>query len=149
MVKLPDVIQYRSVGINSLNIPIPGRDDLVGIASQPPSVIAERMAVVGSYLSFLEYTLCVAEADHMSLKEVVDYGLTIGMAAMDPKATIKSKEAALLATDEELRSANARRVSEAALSEHIKGLRNAYRAQYDTLSRVLSSKQLEADVARS
>lgn len=148
MIKIPDLMAYRVETIRDIGVPEPLKDELVGIVNEPPIVIAERIAVVGSYLGYLEYHLCLAEATHISLKEAVEYGLTVGMASMDPKATIKSKEAQLLATDVELRNANGQRVSEAAVVEHIKGYRNAYRAQYDCLSRILSAKQLEAEIAR-
>lgn len=148
MVKLPDVMKYRAATIRDIGVPEPLRDDLVGIVSAPPTTIAERIAIVGSYLGFLEYHLCLTEAAHLTVKEAFDYAMTVGMASMDPKATIKSKEAQLFATDASLRDANESRVAEAAVVEHIKGLRNAYRAQYDALSRILASKQLEADIAR-
>lgn len=148
MVKLPEIMERNRKALSNLRIPVPTQD--IGITMDAtPSMIAEKMLEVGGILAFLEYTLGMAEAAHLVAKDSVEYALTLGIVGMDPKGTIKGREAVLIDRSPALQSDISYRTTQNALVEQFKGLRNAYRAQYDVLSRVLSAKQLEAEVARS
>lgn len=147
MVKLPEIMERTRQQLVIFGVPEPSK--IIDISMDVlPSRIAEKMLEVGGYLAYLEYLLGQHEASHLIAKDATEYALTIGLIGTDPKATIKAREADLISRNAELQRELGYKTQQAALVEQVKGLRNAYRAQYDVLSRVLAAKELEAEVSR-
>ena len=144
--KLPEAMDFVHGEIAKLGIPLPS--DMGVTIEATPMQVAGRILVVGSYLSRLEYLIGMSESFRMTLHEVVQSVIDEKLIEMDPKLTIRHKEA-VITQDASINNLIQQRINYAALIEQVKAYRNAYKAQYDALSRMLSAKQIEAELSRT
>lgn len=145
--RLPDVVAARRNEIDGLGLP-PVERELRVTSESAPHQIADEIARISGQYAYLEYALGVATANLVGVKEVLDHEVTMRMATMDGKETIKAKEARIFSEDMGLEKMNLQRIQQATIVEELHGMRNALRAQYDALSRILSAKTLEAEMVR-
>lgn len=133
--------------VESCGIPVPDHKLLFGLADADDSRLRTLLQTFGGYVSYLEGQLGIMEGRRHALKQGYEGAILVASASSDgAKKTEKAKEAEAIAKSETLRQMKRMQIEQETILATAKGMLDGYKAAYDTTSRVVSTRQMEAEL---
>lgn len=142
------VFQDSTEWVQNLGVPEPNLETLPQRDDITTGELSELLQKFGAYLTYLETLMGQITSRRSTLKEGYDVAMMIATSKLQDssKLTEKTKEATILQVNETLRQTKRLFIEEDAKLCIIKGLRDAYRISWDTVSRMITIKSLEAQI---
>src|SRR3990172_4331668 len=126
---------YKAIGI-----PKPEHNLLDGLATAGAAQLSERLQEFGGYVAYLEAQLWALAGKRDALKSAYDAAVAIHTASIEEKASEKAKEAQVLSESETLRQTKRLYIEIDALYSTAKGMCEAYKKAWETVSRIVTIK---------
>lgn len=119
--------------------PDPAKGRIIDIEKEyTPQELRDLLQKFGSYLSSLHTIEAKIEAQCHAIKEGLKTGISLSVSQMENKATIKDREANLLASNESLRELKRMQIYYESYLTLVQGWRQAYHSAYSTISRLIT-----------
>lgn len=142
------VFKNQQEFINGLGIPLPSPDTLPGAGDLTDETLREMLQRFGGYVVYLEGVMGNLAGRITALRDSLSTAVLVETAQLEDVrgATEKAKEARVMADSELLRRTKRMLIEEEALSAVVRGIRDAYKQAYDTVSRQVTLRSIEAGV---
>jgi len=142
------VFQDSAEWVKNLGVPEPNLETLPQGDNISTGELSELLQKFGAYLTYLETLMGQITSRRSTLKESYDAAMMVATSKLPDgsKLTERTKEATILQTNETLRQTKRLFIEEDAKLCIIKGLRDAYRICWDTCSRQITLRALEAQI---
>lgn len=142
------VFQDSTEWVQNLGVPEPNLETLPQGDNISTGELSELLQKFGAYLTYLETLMGQITSRRSTLKESYDAAMMVATSKLPDgsKLTEKTKEATILQTNETLRQTKRLFIEEDAKLCIIKGLRDAYKICWDTTSRQITLRALEAQI---
>lgn len=141
-----DVIDQVDDIIGSFQIPIP--EEMTATVNSTAQELGDHINKTASTLSRIEYYLGWAEASRSACKDMIDLHLSVRGRGQGSNAreAIKAREARVIGEDSDLQGTFMELARYEATYRALRGYRDAYKAQYDGLSRIITLKQMDVQL---
>lgn len=144
------VFKNQEEFLANLGIPLPSHETLPIFEDLLPQQLGDLLQKFGGYVTYLEPIIGGMTGRQIALKDGLAAAILVESAKLDDgKKTEKAKEAQIVAGSETLRRTKRMLIEQEALLATAKGIRDAYKQAYDTISRQISLKALEVELATS
>lgn len=117
-------------------------------ANSTTQELTDEILRLGGLLAYAEHQYGVLAAQEASLKDRYDLRMTLATAALDKKLTETAKRSTILSTEPEVENMKIVHIQAETELLRWKGVRDGLRASYDAVSRVVTVRQMELELAK-
>lgn len=133
--------------LRGIGVPVPNHDTLSDVAGKSAADLTPLLQKFGGYVAFLETQVGLLAGRRNALKNAYDAAVLVHTAQIEEKASEKSKEAQVLASSETLKQTKRLYIETDMLYETARGMCEGYVKAYEAVSRVVSVRLAEMELA--
>lgn len=133
--------------LRGIGIPVPDHRILEGASGAKAADLTPLLQKFGGYVAFLESQVGLLAGRRNALKSAYDAAVLVHTAEIEEKASEKAKEAQVLAGSETLRQTKRLYIESDMLYETAKGMCEGYVKAYEAVSRIISVRLAEMELA--